>query len=238
MNSQQRLGRWAGLVYLIVVLTGLFSLLYVPSQINVADDISATLDNIRKHELLYRAGIAAFLVKQLAFLLLVALLFRLLAPRPNGPALAMVALVAVSVPIALVSLVARIDVLTMITNAEHMEMIDPDQLRVLARTRLDAYRNGLLITNLFWGLWLLPLGHLALSTKQLPKLLGVLLLLGGIGYIAHVFSTLILPGYVASGASDWVLMPAALGEIGTCLWLLAVGGRALTHVPAAQPNPT
>lgn len=230
MTSETSIGRWAGLAYLVVVVSGLFSLLYVPSQINLPNDIETTLDSIRRHEDLYRAGLAAFLIKQVAFLMLAALLFRLLAPRHAGLAATMVGLVAVSVPIALVSLVNKIDVLTLLTHPPHMQATGMDQLLIHAQIRLDAYRNGLLVTNLFWGLWLLPLGYLGFQTRLLPRVLGALLVLGGLGYVAHVFATLLLRSYAATGAAEVLLMPAAIGEIGTCLWLLAMGGR-----PAARP---
>lgn len=237
MTIEMNAGRQAGLAYLAVVVTGLFSLVYVPSRIHVPNDLAATLANMVRLQDLYRAGIAAFLVKQVAFLLLAALLYRLMAPARRGMAAAMVGLVAVSVPIALVSLVAKIDVLNWLTQAEPARLIGQEQLIAQAGLRLDAYRDGLLVTKLFWGLWLLPLAWLALESRCLPRLLAALLALGGLGYMADVFATLLVPGYPASGCAAILLASAAVGEIGSCLWLLAVGGHPATAgaaVPAVS----
>ena len=92
---------------------------------------------------------------------------------------------------------------------------------------LNAYGNGLLVTTLFWGLWLLPFGYLVLRSGFLPKILGVFLILGGLGYVTSVFWQILVPG---TSFPDALLLPAAVGEIGICLWLLrrvcASGSRA------------
>jgi hypothetical protein len=101
----------------------------------------------------------------------------------------------------------------------------PERLQATAMLSLDAYSNGLLVTKLFWGLWLLLFGYLVLSSGFLPKILGILLMLGCLGYMIDVFGGLLAPGYSDTSVSDYVLLPASVGEIGTCLWLLPVGAR-------------
>ena len=63
----------------------------------------------------------------------------------------------------------------------------------------------------------------------------MLLVLGGLGYLVDVFATLLLPSYPASAVADYILLPASLGEIGTCLWLLAVGVRLPAKPAIAEP---
>lgn len=209
--------RLAGGLYLVVVLTGLFSLLYVPSQVALSGDAPAVLARIQAAEPLFRWGIAAFIVKQVAFLLLPLALYRLL--RSAGPAAAtvMVALVVVSVPIALVALQGRVALLGLTQAA-----LAPPQLALAVHLAVSDYRNGMLLTQLFWGLWLLPLGWLVLCTRVVPRLLGWCLLAGGLGYAVQVLGAVVAP-QAASGIMDWLTLPAAVGEIGTCLWLLVRG---------------
>ncbi len=216
MTNPMKISRLAGALYLVVVVTGLFSLVHVPSRITVTGDPSATLHNILTHNLLFRAGIAAFLVKQVAFLLLPLALFRLLCPVHRDAATLMVALAVVSVPIALVSLVNRLDALDILSRG----VVDQSQSQ--ATLALAAYGNGLLVTTLFWGLWLLPFGYLVIRSGFLPKVLGVFLVLGGIGYVSQVFWEILAPGV---DFPPYALLPAAVGEIGICLWLLLVGAR-------------
>lgn len=221
MTDANKISRLAGALYLVVVVAGVFSLMYVPSRITVPGDPHATVDNMVAHGLLFRAGIAAFLVKQVAFLLLPLVLFKLLRPVQQSIATLMVALAVVSVPIALVSLIHRLGALDLLSGA-YSGALAPDQLRAQAMLSLNAYGNGLLVTTLFWGLWLLPFGYLVLRSGFLPRILGVFLILGGLGYVTSVFWEILVPG---TSFPDALLLPAAVGEIGICLWLLLAGVR-------------
>lgn len=225
MTDENRTSRLAGLLYLIVVVTGIFSLAYVPSQINVANDPAATANNIVMHESLFRFGIASFMIEQVAFLLLPLVLFRLFRPTNHTAAVLMVALAVVSVPVALAAVGHRLDALALLTDARFVQAFAPGQLQAMAGLSLEAYGNGLLVTRLFWGLWLLPFGYLVLKSGFLPKLLGLLLMLGCVGYMVNVFGELLVPHYSDTLVSNYAGLPAAIGEIGTCLWLLLVGAR-------------
>ena len=225
MTHENKVGRLAGLLYLIVVVTGIFSLAYVPSHINVANDPAATANNIVMHESLFRLGIASFMVGQVAFLLLPLVLFRLFRSTNHTAAVLMLALAVASVPIALVSAGHRLDALALLTDAGFGRAFAPDQLQAMAKLSLEAYGNGLLVTRLFWGLWLLPFGYLVLKCGFLPKLLGILLMAGCLGYMVNVFGELLVPHYSDTSISNYAGLPAAVGEIGTCLWLLLVGAR-------------
>lgn len=232
MHTNHRSGGLAGALYLIVVLTGIFTLAYVPSRIPLAGDPAIALDAVRTHELIFRAGVAAFLVMQVSFLLLPLALYPHLRPTGHAAAIVMVALVAVSVPVALVSLVARLDLLALATDARAAAALAPQQLQAEVLLAANRYYNGLTITHLFWGGWLLPLGYLVLRSGLIPRALGVFLILGGLGYIVDVFGGLLVPGYADTVLPRIVTRPAALGEIGTCLWLLVVGIRT-TPQPGA-----
>ena len=90
---------------------------------------------------------------------------------------------------------------------------------------LDAYNNGILVSSIFWGLWLLPFGYLVFKSGFLPKVLGILLMIGCFGYLINFLGVELLPGYEGTAIARVVRMPAALGELGTCLWLLIIGAR-------------
>lgn len=226
MRAHHRSGRLAGALYLLVVLTGIFTLAWLPSRIPLSGDPAAALNAIRASEPLFRMGIAAFLVMQVSFLLLPLTLFPLLRPAGAAAAVAMVALVAVSVPVALVSLSARLDLLSLVADSRYAAVMSAEQLQAEALLAVNRYYNGLTITRLFWGAWLLPLGYLVLKSRLLPRVLGGLLILGGLGYIVDLFGDLLIPGHANTMLSAIVTRPAALGEIGTCLWLLLMGVRA------------
>lgn len=234
MNRDARI---AGLLYLTVVATGIFCLGYVPSQLNVAGDPQATIGNILANESLFRAGIAAFMVKQLAFLCLPLVLYRVFQDIDRCAAVAMVLFAVVSVPLALVALGNRLDVLALLFEPGLAKAIPSLQLQSLAAHALESYRSDLVAARLFWGLWLLPFGYLVFKSGRLPKLLGGMLILGCAGYLVDVFGALLVPGYPASGFSSYALLPASVGEIGACLWLLLLGVRVPLPVTRIEDTP-
>lgn len=220
MTDQVRIARWAGALYLVVVVTGFFSQGYVPGRVAAPGNPEAWLGNIVTHEALFRAGIAAFMVEHAPFLLLPLLLFRLLGAVHRGAAVAMVTLVLAGVPMALIAVAHRLDALLLLTGPRFLPV---ETAHAMAWLAMKSYANDILVASVFWGLWLFPLGWLVLRSGMLPRILGVLLMLGGAGYLVDVFGQLLLPGYADTAFSNYVNLPAALGEVGTCLWLLLVG---------------
>lgn len=222
-NDLRRDGRISGALYLVVVLAGMFCLAYVPSK------LGGTLAEASAHADLFRTGIAAFMLMQVAFLLLPLALYRVLGDVDRCAAMLMVALAAVSVPIGLVALTHRMEALSLLQDAG----ANADAAFALC---LQRYGHGLRIASLFWGLWLLPFGWLVLRSGRLPRVLGLLLVLGGIGYVVQVFGGLV-PGFSDSALIGYVRLPAAFGEIGSCLWLLVFGARAgrIGVSPPANP---
>ncbi|WP_374658133.1 DUF4386 domain-containing protein [Inhella sp.] len=214
--------RITGLIYLVVVLTGIASLAYVPSQILVAGDDPRTVANLQAAPSLWRLGIAAGMACYLAFIALPLSFYRWMAPVHRSAAQCMVLLAVLSVPMSLGNLGHQLEVLDLVTTPAAAAQ---DQvLRALVR-----YRQGVLLAELFWGLWLLPLGFLVLRSRAVPMLLGGLLILGGLGYLIEVFGSVLW----ADWRGGWFTRPAALGEIGTCLWLLVFGAKAPEPATAA-----
>ena len=216
--------RLAGMLYLVVVLAGLFSLAYVPSRIAVPGDDAATFANILAMEPLFRAGIAAGIVCYLAFLLLPLALYRLLEPAGPTAARLMTIFALVSVPMALLNLARRLDALAALHDGQTVE----------AARMLTAYGSGLTMVQLFWGLWLFPLGWLLLRSAVIPRVFGGLLILGGLGYLIRIFGGILAPEALTSPFVRYISIPGSIGEIGTCLWLLIAGARPVKTSTQAQ----
>ena len=225
MAVNKNAARMAGLLYLVVVLTGLFSLLYVPSQISVDGDTAATVDNIVAHNSLFRLGIAMELIGHVVFLVLPFVLYKLLGPVNREAAALMVAFAVVSVPLSFVNNINKLNVLSLLSGADYLRAFTVEQLHARVMLSLDAYDNGILVSTIFWGLWLLPFGYLVFKCGYLPKVLGILLMIGCFGYLINFLLVELLPGYAGTTTARVVRMPAALGELGTCLWLLIIGAR-------------
>jgi len=215
----------AGLLYLVVVATGMFNLGYVSSQIPLHGDPQTVLQHLLQSATLLRLGVVADLSCNAAFLILPLALYWLLGATNRKAALLMVALAVVQVPIAFVNATHRLDLLWLLGDAARSGTLGTDQIRLQVMLALHAYRNGLLVLEVFWGLWLAPLGYLVLRCGFLPRVLGVLLMLGCLGYLFDFVGTLLVPAYPSSALADYINLPAAMGEIGTCLWLLVMGAR-------------
>lgn len=225
----RRLARTAGLLYLVVVVAGIFALMYVPSQLRIGNDPGAALASIDAHEGLFRAGIAASLVCYLAFLLLPLALYKLLSPYGRNAAAVMVALAVASVPLSFANVGHRLEVLNLISGADYLRGIAPDALAQQVMLSLKAYSKGMILNQVFWSLWLAPFGYLVYKSGILPKLLGILLMVGSAGYAAEAFGYILLADFAALPGADLLSIPASLGEIGTCLWLCIMGAREPVH---------
>lgn len=218
-TDAKKTGRVAGFFYLIVILAGIFSIAYVPSQL-FSDDPSLTVQNIRSSELLFRSGIVAGFICYVSFLVLPLVLYRLLNRFNKTSAILMVVFAVISVPLSLGNLINLLDILSLLKGAEH-----PVELQAQVLIHLDSYYNGILICKIFWGLWLLPFGYLVFKSGLIPKTLGILLIMGCFGYLIDVLGQTLFEGYLDTVISNYVTLPATFGEMGTCLWLLTFGLR-------------
>lgn len=223
MNSKSKIAKTAGLLYLVVVFTGLFSLMYVPSELIVLENAAETYHNIKSSETLFRLGIASSLLCYTAFLFLPLVLYKLFKPLNKNVAAAMVLLAVMSVPISFVNIQNKLTVLSLFQEGIFPDTFSNDQTQSLVIFYLSQYDLGIQIASIFWGLWLFPFGYLVFKSGFLPKILGSLLMLGCFGYLINSFGNILFPDYSKTGIATYVSLPAALGEIGTCLWLLIMG---------------
>jgi hypothetical protein len=218
--SKNSTARLAGLFYLGLVLTGIFNLVYVPSQLVVWGDAAITANNILNSEFLFRLGNVVGIISYIIFLILPFILYKLFESVNRTYAVLMVVLAVVSVPISLFNMINKVDILTLLSGAEYLNGLETEQIHTQVMLLLKSYNNGISVVQVFWGLWLFPFGYLAFKSGYLPKIFGVLLMIGCFGYLVkffgyHLFPNIDIPGFVG--------IPGSLGEIGICLWLLIMG---------------
>lgn len=223
MNTNKSIARKAGLIYLIVVISGIFSLMYVPNQLIDLNNAAVTYQNIQSHELLFRLGILGNVICYLAFMILPFALHNLLKNIHHNIAKCMIILVLIGIPIAFVNLEHKFAILSILNNENLFAGIPINQLQQQLLISLQNFNNGINLLSVFWGLWLFPFGWLVYKSGFLPKLLGILLMVGCMCYLIDFTASLLAPKYNSSGISTFVMLPASIGEIGICLWLLIVG---------------
>lgn len=225
MAENNKTARIAGALYLGVVITGLFSLMYVPGKLIVYEDAALTFKNITASETLFRFGIAGGLLCYLFFLFLPFFLYRFLRQVHENMAKLMVLLAVISVPMFFINVQNQLMVLSFINDANYLNLFSPEQIQSQIFLSIEKYDNGMRLVHIFSGLWLFPFGYLVFRSGFLPKILGVLLMLGCLGYLINFFGNLLIIDYQKLGISSYISLPASLGEIGICLWLLIIGAK-------------
>jgi len=223
MSSRNKTARVAGILYLILIIGGIISLAYIPSQLIVRESASKTFENITNNEFLFRLGIVSGIITFLIYILLPLALYKLLHEVNKVYANLMVIFVLVSVPIFFANILNKFSVLTLINKPEYLEKLGVSELQTQVMFHIDKYNNGIEISQIFWGLWLFPFGYLVYKSGFLPKLLGILLMAGCFGYLITFFGGFLYSDFNKTIISDIVGYPAPLGEIGICLWLLIMG---------------
>lgn len=218
MNTLKKQARLAGLLYLAMTVFGIFAEFFVRTKMIVPGDAGLTAAHIKAHESLFRMGLVSDVICQVAHLFVVLLLYRMFKPIHSQAALVMLACVLVSVPITFLNLVHQHAVLLLVNNEAYMKVFTPSQLNALALLFAQVHKYGYSIAGVFFGLWLYPLGYLIYNSKQMPRLIGVLLMIGCFGYLADFLTTfLFVQGKFVSNA---LLGVAVVAELSICFWLL------------------
>jgi hypothetical protein len=224
MNEIQRQAQRAGWLYLLVGLSAPFGLIYVPGRLIVSGSATLTADHIRASESLFRIGIASELFHQTVFIFLVLALYRLLKQVDKSQARLMVILGAlVSVPIVFMNVVYELAALALVSGSDYLSVFNKGQLDALAYMFLRIHGQGLVVAGIFWGLWLFPFGALVIRSRFIPRSLGLLLILAGIGNLAGSCTSILLPAYWH--LVDPFAMVLELGELPILVWLLVLGAH-------------
>jgi len=216
-------GRFAGWLYVLISIPGVFALLYVPSKVMVHGDAGATASNIAAHETMFRWGIASELICQILFMWVALALYDLLKGVNRRQAQVMLGLIGVGVPIALLNELNAMAALLLVRGADFMGVFDQAQREALAMLLLKLHGEGFGIAGIFWGLWLFPLGLLVFRSGFIPRVLGVLLIANGFTYLVNCFTGLLAPGY-ENIVSRW-MMPFGFGELVFMFWLVIMGAE-------------
>ena len=231
MYPIKRTARVAGFLYLLVVLTGAFVLMYVPGRLFVPGDASATVSNILAHQSLFRAYIVVGFVSELLFVSVVLALYQLLKGVDLQVAALMVILVLIDAPLAFLSVANEVATLALVRGSDLLAVFDAPQRDALATLLINFDRQGVLVSEVFWGLWLLPLGWLVYRSGFLPRLIGVWLVINGVAYLTISTTGLLWPENLKVVSN--FATPFLLGEVALMLWLLIVGARVQPSEVAA-----
>ncbi|MBL1420705.1 MAG: DUF4386 domain-containing protein [Alphaproteobacteria bacterium] len=223
MQNIKIFARATGFIYFLLIPLGVFGIMYVPTLV-VKGDITTTISNLLANESLVRWSIAAALTIQLIHFALVLMLYKILKPINKTIASIMVLLVMVGVPIAMLNEFTLGGALLILNGTTPAP--------TLVSTLLGMHQYGINIVQIFWGLWLFPLGYLIYKSDFLPKLIGITLMIGCFGYVIDSTTFVIDPTITFKLASYLFI-----GELLITFWLLFRGLNAEKwHAQNDQPR--
>jgi len=209
--------RIAGVLYLFIAVSGFFNMMFGPSSLIVLGDAATTVNNIMASESLFRLGIVNDLIAQTVGILLVIALYKLLKPVNKNQALLMVIFALVGIPIVMLNLLNQFAAQLLLSGANYLTVFAADQLQALVMLFLNLDEHGFFIAHIFWGLWLFPMGYLVYKSGYIPRILGILLIIAGFGYLIDFVTFFFVPSFGP------IKMFTFIGELLLPLWLLIKG---------------
>jgi len=215
--SPRRTARITGGLYLLALVTAAFSELFISSRLVVPTDAAATATNIMAHPGLLQLALASYLIEMASQVAMTTLFYELLRPVNGGIARLSLVFGLTGCIIKTMSRVFFVSPLLVLGGAPYLGAFSAGQLQALALLFLKVNDTGTGIAMVFFGLHAPLKGYLILRSTFLPRILGVLGILGGVGWLsflnapfAHrLFPVTFLLGFVAA--------------ISQVVWLLVFG---------------
>lgn len=231
LNTLKKQSRIAALLYLINCLPAPFALLYVPSVLIVRGDAAATANNVRDSEALLRLGMAVELFSSTVVIFAVLAFYHLFKRVSQKHAIAFMILMLISVPISYLNVLNDLAAVTFARSPAFLSAVfDKAQLDALVLFLLRLHNQGVILAQIFWGLWLFPFGIAVMRSGFIPRFVGTAAMIAGAGYVLSSSVSLFLPAFAQWGQ---LAMVFGIGEL-AILWMLIWGAKEL---PSNHPQP-
>ncbi|MGL1885419.1 MAG: DUF4386 domain-containing protein [Reichenbachiella sp.] len=235
MNSQKSIARLAGLSFLLLIITGVFAQFAVRNKLINWEDAAATITNITEHPILFRLGFISDEVMGLTYLFFGLIMYRLLKPINKNQAVLMVTSIIIAVAMISLGVVSQLAVILILKPGNlFASAFSPEQINALCMFFLDLQRHNYMSSQIYYGLYMLPLGYLIYQSGFLPKIIGVFLILGFAGDMIDFLRFFLIPNY-SSVILDNITIPADIGEISLCLYLLIKGTKTVLPNTVIDP---
>src|SRR3989442_11262728 len=212
-TSPRLKARITGVLYLLTILTGIFAQGFVSGRLVVDGDAAATATNILTHRGFFQLGFTVYLIEMACQIAITALFYDLLKPAGRSVSLVAAFLGLTGCIIKTLSRLFFISPLFIVGGAHYLSVFSAEQLQALALLFLRVNDHGAAIALVFFGSYALLTGYLIIRSTFLPRILGVLSVLGGLGWLTFLYQPLgyhLFP-YIAAlgllGAASLILYP-------------------------------
>ena len=221
-RSTHAYARIAGVLYLFIIVAGIFNEIFVRDGLSVSGDAAATAQNILASQSVWRISIAAGVAMLVCAVVVALVLYDLLRPVSRTLALLAVFFNLVSISIEATIKLSLVAVLFLLGSPEYSKAFEPPQLHALMNVSLRLHSSGYNISLVFFGFNCLVWGYLIVRSGYFPRILGTLLILCGVCYVANSFAWFLAPA-VAAKLVPAILLPCLVAEAFLCLWLIMKG---------------
>ncbi|MEO6454620.1 MAG: DUF4386 domain-containing protein [Ginsengibacter sp.] len=215
----KKIARAGGVLYLIIIITGVFGELLIKNKIVVSGDPAGTAANILHYETLWRIGIAGDLLMHVCDVPLMFIFYLLFKPVNKNLALVAVLFNLVQTAVMVATKVSLVQSLFPLGTGNYLKAFTPDQLHTLSYLSIKSDEYGFGISLMFFGFECLILGYLIIKSGYIPKTIGALMQVAGLCYITNSFALIIAPKI----ANLLFMLPPFIAETSFCLWLLVKG---------------
>lgn len=222
-SSPQTYARVGGILYLFIFVGALFGEGFVRGSLIVLRDPAATAHNILGSETLFRVGLAGEMLTCVCDVTLAMILYVLLRPVSRNLALLGAFFRLTFVAIYGVAKLFEIVALVALGGTDYLKAFEPPQLHDLAYLALKTHSLGYGASLLFFGFCCIVFGYLIQQSGYLPRILGALLVIGGVGYVVFSLAQMLAPDFTGKYLFPWIMLPAFFGELGLALWLTVKG---------------
>jgi hypothetical protein len=223
-EAPRALARLGGVLYLIIIVLGIFGEVFVRDRI-ASGDAAATAANLGSMESLWRFGIATELILLICAVVLTLIFYVLVRPVSKDLALLAVFFNLVSVAVEAATALDLVRALFPLGNAAYLKAFSPGQLHAMASLSIKSHGYGFGVALIFFGCNCLVLGYLIFRSGYLPKVVGILMQIAGVCYLTDSFALILSPP-LANRIFPAILVPSFIGEASFCLWLLVKGVNA------------
>jgi hypothetical protein len=220
MIPNKKTARLAGLFFLLMVVFGLFAEIFFREKLFVPTDVAMTASNILSNGFLYRIGIVSDILMSLSYLFTALALYKLLASVNKNMAALMVIFAAAGSVLLIFNILNEFAPLYILNENDYLNALNTSQLQSLAMFYYNLYEHGYMIGQVFFTLWVLPLGVLIYKSGFIPKVFGVLFVIETILGLLSVIVHFLVP----NGSIETILLiPGTIAELLFMLWLLIWG---------------
>jgi hypothetical protein len=227
--SQRKIALVAGISSLILAAAAMVAEFYARQQLIVPHDAAATAQRVIAGQASFRIGVFGFAISLICDLVISWAMYVFMKQSNKQLSLLTAWFRLVYTVLFALAVVELVNGFQVLTDGNLTAVLEQDQVNAFAMEHFQAFDNAWTIGFLFFGVHLVLLGYLAVKSRFVPRIIGVLVFIAGVAYFSCNLAKLLLPNYEAYAAifTSVVAIPSIIGELSLAIWLVVKGGKRI-----------